>query len=88
VDVIHVAKVWSLFQSDASDECFAAIAASANEAYDAGATVVAYAHPWMAPAVKLARDASQPLDSAHAALLSVMQRIADPLRASDIRSWA
>ncbi|AMV43406.1 hypothetical protein [Paraburkholderia caribensis] len=78
VDVIHIARVWALFKSDNIDECFAAIAASANEAYEAGATVVAYAHPWMAPAVNLARNGSQPLDSVHAALRTVMQRIGGP----------
>ncbi|MFM0203155.1 arylsulfatase [Paraburkholderia fungorum] len=78
VDVIHVARVWALFKSDDLAECFAAIAASASEAYEAGATVVAYAHPWMAPAVNLARNGSQPLDSAHTALRAVMQRIGGP----------
>jgi hypothetical protein len=78
VDVIHVERVWTLFQRDDIDECFAAIAASANEAYEAGATVVAYAHPWMAPAVNLAREGSQPLDSAHAALRTVIQRVGRP----------
>jgi hypothetical protein len=78
VDVIHVERVWALFRNGDIDECFAAIAASANEAYEAGATVVAYAHPWMAPAVTLTRNGRQPLDSAHAALRAVMQRHGDP----------
>ncbi|HEX7910891.1 MAG TPA: arylsulfatase [Paraburkholderia sp.] len=72
VEVIHVERVWALYKNDAVEECFAAIAASANEAYDAGAAVVAYAHPWMAPAASLARNGSQPLDSAHAVLRAVM----------------
>jgi hypothetical protein len=75
VNVIHVERLWTLFRSGEFDECFAAIAASADEAYEAGATVVAYAHPWMAPAVKMARNGKRPLDSAHAALRAVMQQI-------------
>lgn len=78
VDVIHVERVWALFKNDDVDECFAAIAASADKAYEEGATVVAYAHPWMAPAVNLARKERQPLDSAHAALRAVMQRSGGP----------
>lgn len=78
VDVIYVERVWALFKNDDIDECFAAIAASTNEAYEAGATVVAYAHPWMAPAVNLARNGNQPLDGAHAALRTVIQQIGVP----------
>ncbi|RAS14305.1 aspartate/glutamate racemase family protein [Paraburkholderia bryophila] len=78
VEVIHVAQVWELFKNGDIDECFAAIAASANEAYGTGATVVAFAHPWMAPAVNLARKGSRPLDSAHVALRTVMQQIGGP----------
>lgn len=73
VKVILVARVWALFKSGEMDECFAAIAASADDAYEAGATIVAFAHPWMAPAVKLASSKGrQPLDSAHVALRAVM----------------
>ncbi|MEZ2309888.1 arylsulfatase [Paraburkholderia sp. RCC_158] len=78
VDVIHVERVWTLFQNGDVDECFAAIAASADQAYEEGATLVAYAHPWMAPAVNLARRGRQPLHSPQAALRAVMQRGGDP----------
>lgn len=47
---------------------FTAIAAAADKAYEAGASVVAFAHPWMAPEVKLASEGRRPLDSAHVAL--------------------
>jgi hypothetical protein len=79
VEIIHVEQVWALFTNNHLDECFAAIAVAANDAYEAGATVVAYAHPWMAPAVHLAREGTQPLDSAHAALHTAMQLIGGPL---------
>ncbi|WP_175161971.1 hypothetical protein [Paraburkholderia fynbosensis] len=62
MSVIHVARVWTLFKTDDLDECFAA-APSADEAYEAGATGVAFARPWMAPAVHLARNERRALDS-------------------------
>jgi hypothetical protein len=73
VQVVHVEQVWTLFTNNRFDECFAAIATAADDAYAAGATVVAYAHPWMAPAVHLARKGTRPLDSAHAALRTAIQ---------------
>lgn len=78
VEVVHVEQVWALFTNNRLDECFAAIAAAADDAYEAGATVVAYAHPWMAPAVHLTRKGTQPLDSAHAALHTAIQQIGGP----------
>lgn len=78
VDVVHVERAWALYKNEDIDECFATIAASADEAYEAGAAVVAYAHPWMAPAVNLARNGRRPLDSAHAALRTVMRQIGGP----------
>lgn len=75
VDVIHVARAWALFNNDDVDECFAAIAASADEAYEAGATVVAFAHPWMAQAVNLVSKGRRPLDSARVALRNVIQQM-------------
>ncbi|WP_233853080.1 hypothetical protein [Paraburkholderia sp. HD33-4] len=60
------------------DACFAAIAVAAKDAYAAGASVVAFAHPWMAPAAHLASDGGEgkrPLDSPRAALHAVMQRV-------------
>jgi len=78
VEVIHVAQVWALFKNGDIDECLAATAASADEAYETGATVVAFAHPWMAPAVNLARKERWPLDSAHVALRAVMQQLDGP----------
>jgi hypothetical protein len=78
VEVIHVARVWTLFKNGDIDKCIAATAASADEAYEAGATIVAFGHPWMAPAVNLARKGNRPLDSAHVALRTVMQQIGGP----------
>jgi hypothetical protein len=75
VNVIQLARVWELFRRGDMDECLAAIAASADEAYEAGATVVALGHPWMTPAANLAREGRRPLDSAHTALRTVMERI-------------
>lgn len=74
VKVIHVPQVWALFKSGDMDACLATVAASADDAYEAGASVVAFAHPWMAPAVKFASQGRQPLDSPHAALRAVMYR--------------
>ncbi len=76
IDVILVERAWALFTSgNANDarECYAVIAAAANDAFDAGADVVAYAHPWMAAALDLADKDRRPLDSAHAALRTAMQ---------------
>ena len=75
VEVVHVEQLWTLFTNNRIDECFAAIAAAADDAYDAGATVVAFAHPWMAPAVRFTQKGTQPLDSAHAALRTAIQQI-------------
>ncbi|MBB5502112.1 methionine synthase II (cobalamin-independent) [Paraburkholderia sp. MM5384-R2] len=58
--------------------CFAALASATKHAYAAGASVVAFAHPWMAPAVDLASEVGEGkrlLDSARAALNAVMQRV-------------
>jgi len=75
VEVIHVAQACALLENGDMDDCFAAIAALADKTYEAGATVVAFAHPWMAPAVGLTRNGRQPLDSAHVALRTVMQQL-------------
>ena len=68
VDVVHVADVWALYGSADFAACFAAVAHAADEAYEAGATVVAFAHPWMAPAADLVRAGPRPLHSAESAL--------------------
>jgi hypothetical protein len=78
VEIIHVPQVWALFRSSEMDACFAAIASATKDAYAAGASVVAFAHPWMAPAADLASKASEgkrPIDSARAALNAVMQQV-------------
>ncbi|MCI3206522.1 MULTISPECIES: arylsulfatase [Pandoraea] len=75
IDVVLVEHAWTLFSSGNAGEareCYARIAAAANDAFDAGADVVAYAHPWMAAALDLADDDRRPLDSAHAALRTVL----------------
>ena len=77
VEIIHLARAWTLFKNGDLDACFAAIASSADDAYHAGATVVAFAHPWMTPAAKLASQSRRPLDSAHAALRAAMRQVGD-----------
>lgn len=74
VEVVHLPQVWALFKAGNLDACLAATALSAEAAYDAGADVVAFAHPWMAPAVDLVRNERRPLDSPSAALRAAMQR--------------
>lgn len=76
IDVVLVERAWALFSNGNADdarECHALVAAAANHAFDAGADVVVYAHPWMMAALDLANDDRRPLDSVHAALRTVMQ---------------
>lgn len=68
VDVVHVPDIWVLYGSADFSACFAAVARAADEAYEAGATVIAFAHPWMAPAADLVRAGPRPLHSAESAL--------------------
>jgi hypothetical protein len=72
VTVIHVPRVWELFSGGDLDACLAETARAAERAYDIGAAVVAFAHPWMAPAVRLIRTGQVALDSPRAALRAVM----------------
>ncbi|WP_233834578.1 arylsulfatase [Paraburkholderia sp. ZP32-5] len=87
VDVIHVPQVWTLFKSGDMNACLAAIASAAQDAYAAGATVVAFAHPWMAPAAGLVSDEAghgkRPLDSARAALRVAMRRAGEAATGED-----
>jgi len=80
VEIVHTPQVWTLFKSGNMNGCFAAIASAAADAYAAGATVVAFAHPWMAPAAHLASEAGngkRPLDSACAALNAALRHVGD-----------
>jgi hypothetical protein len=80
VEIIHVPQVWALFKSGDMNACFVAIASAANDAYAAGATVVAFAHPWMAPAASIPSEAAngkRPLDSARAALRAAMRSFSE-----------
>jgi len=80
VEIIHVPQVWALFKSGDMNACFSAIASAANDAYAAGATVVAFAHPWMAPAASVPTEAANgtlPLDSVRAALRAAMRRFSE-----------
>jgi hypothetical protein len=91
VEIIHLPQVWALFERGDMNACFTAIASAANGAYAAGATVVAFAHPWMAPAADLASaqagNGKRPLDSARAALRVALRRIpADALSLSSPRT--
>lgn len=71
VKVVNVAGVWDLFSGGNLDVCFAEVARAADQAYDAGASVVAFAHPWMAQATPLVRAGRVVLDSPHAALQAI-----------------
>lgn len=77
VEIILVAPVWARFQAGDVAGALSATAAAADEAYEAGATVVAFAHPWMAPAVDRVRTKQRPLHSADAALRAVLAGAAD-----------
>jgi hypothetical protein len=74
VEMIHLEPVWSLYRCGDLPGCFNAVAAAADEAYEAGAAVVAFAHPWMAPAADLVRTHNRPLHSAEVALRAVTER--------------
>ncbi|MFM0551309.1 arylsulfatase [Paraburkholderia sediminicola] len=74
VEVVHVRHVWALFKAGDVQASLAATASSADEAYEAGATVVAFAHPWMAPAGNLVQKGRRPLDSPSAALQAATRR--------------
>lgn len=76
VEIIHVASAWARFQAGDLPGALSATAAAADEAYEAGAAVVAFAHPWMAPAVDYVRTQARPLHSADAALRAVLKRSA------------
>lgn len=71
IEIAHVAAVWELYQRGDMAGCHAAVASAADKAYETGATVVAFAHPWMAPAVSLVRDERRPMHSAEMALRAV-----------------
>jgi len=74
VEVVHVGHVWALFKAGDVQACLAATASSADAAYEAGATVVAFAHPWMAAAAGLVQKGRRPLDSPSAALHAAKRR--------------
>lgn len=67
-----VPQAWELFQEQALDASLAACAAAAREAYAQGADVVAFAHPWMAPAGDRLEGGPRPLDAATAALQAAL----------------
>lgn len=77
VEVVHLPRVWARFKAGELDASLAATALSAERAYESGATVVALAHPWMAPAADLVRGGRRPLDSPGAALRAAMQRFGE-----------
>jgi hypothetical protein len=75
VDVTHVADIWALYGSGDLPACFSAIARAADQAYDAGAAVVAFAHPWMGPAADFVRAPRRPLHSAEVALREALSEL-------------
>lgn len=74
VKVVNVVGIWDLFSSGKLDACLAEIARAADQAYDTGADVVAFAHPWMAQATSLVRAGHVVLDSPRAALQAIANR--------------
>ncbi len=74
VSVICVPYAWQFFKEGNTEASLAAIAASANAAYAAGADTVALAHPWMAPAAQLVDASRRPLDIPSAAIRTAAQR--------------
>ncbi|MFM0395951.1 arylsulfatase [Paraburkholderia phytofirmans] len=79
VEVVHVGHVWALFKAGDIQACLVAAASSADAAYEAGATVVAFAHPWMAAAAGLVQKGRRPLDSPSAALHAATQGFSERL---------
>ena len=73
VEIVQPEPAWSLYSRGDFAGCFEAVAAAADEAYEAGAAVVAFAHPWMAPAADLVRTHNRPLHSAEASLRAAME---------------
>lgn len=74
LDVVCVAGSWDLFTSGKLDASLAEVAKAANQAHEAGADVVAFAHPWMAGAARLVQAGHVVFDSPHAALQTIMDR--------------
>jgi hypothetical protein len=72
--VVHLPHVWTLFRAGERDACFAAIASAASAEYRAGADIVTFAHPWMAPATILVTGDRRPFDMPRAALELAVQR--------------
>ena len=77
VAVVHVPEVWAAFTAGDMQGAYAATARAADVAYSRGADVVAFAHPWMAPAKALVTQGRLPLDSAAAALQAVIHARGD-----------
>lgn len=73
VKVVYVAGIWDLFSSGNLNACLPEVARAADQACDAGASVVAFAHPWMAQAAPLVRAGHVVLDSPHAALRRICE---------------
>ncbi len=72
--VIHLPQVWNLFKAGDREACLEAIAASARSEYQAGADIVTFAHPWMAPAAELVTGDKRPLDIPRAVLNMAVRR--------------
>lgn len=68
VTVLLVPEAWDLFQRGQAQACLQACAQAAQDAYEHGADVVAFAHPWMAPAAQLVSGERRPMHGAEAAI--------------------
>ncbi|ONH51117.1 hypothetical protein SAMN04490182_2485 [Pseudomonas cedrina] len=76
IDVQLVAGAWSLFKASDIDAYLTTIARAADQAYEAGASVVALAQASMSAAAGLVMSGPPPLSSATAGLTAAMQAIA------------
>ncbi|ANN76509.1 aspartate/glutamate racemase family protein [Bordetella flabilis] len=61
-------EAWDLFRQGDMPRCLEGIARAAEQAYREGADVVAFAHPWMAPAATRVAQGPAPLHGAGAVL--------------------
>lgn len=79
---VHVVpQAWALFQGGDMPACLQACASAAQQAYEQGADVVAFAHPWMADAAAMVQGQRLPLDAARMGLQAALHL---PTRSNNI----
>lgn len=72
IDIIGTPDAWTHFTNGDKTASLASVAGAADAAYEAGASLVVFAHPWMASAGELVTKGPRPLDSARAALQALL----------------